>query len=47
MAVGALSAFLGAYVGKRLMHKVTLSAVQRLVAVGMFMIGSGLMLGWL
>ncbi len=26
---------------------VTLSAVQRLVAVGMFMIGSGLMLGWL
>lgn len=47
VAVGALSAFLGAYVGKRLMHKVTLSAVQRLVAVGMFMIGSGLMLGWL
>ena len=47
VAVGTLSAFLGAYVGKRLMHKVTLSAVQRLVAVGMFMIGSGLMLGWL
>ena len=47
VAVGMGCAFLGAYVGKRLMHKVTLRAVQRLVAAGMFLIGGGLILGWL
>ena len=46
MAVGMGCAFLGAYVGKRLMHKVTLRAVQRIVAAGMFLIGGGLILGW-
>ena len=47
VAVGMGCAFLGAYVGKRLMHKVTLRAVQRLVAAGMLLIGGGLILGWL
>ncbi|MFN2329141.1 MAG: TSUP family transporter [Chromatocurvus sp.] len=42
-----LAAFLGAFVGTRLLEKVTLSTVQFIVAVGMIGIGSGLVAGWL
>ena len=40
-----LSAFIGAYVGKRLLHKVTLRAVELAVAIMMVGIGGGLASG--
>ena len=41
------SAFLGVYLGKRLLTKVTLRAVELIVAVLMVLIGSGLAVGLL
>lgn len=45
--VASLAAFLGAWLGKRMLGKVTLVLVQRLVAVMMLAVGAGLLLGWL
>ncbi len=42
-----LTAFLGAFIGLRILEKVTLLAVQRLVALCLVAIGSGLAAGWL
>lgn len=47
IAVGTLCAFIGALAGKYLLKKVTLRAVQLIVALAMLGIGSGLVLGWL
>lgn len=44
-AVATLAAFLGAYLGKRLLKKVTMSFVQRLVGVMLMAIGLGLASG--
>ena len=46
--VGAavLCAFLGAWAGNRWLHKVTLSSVQRIVAVALFAMAIALMAGW-
>ncbi|SDX50656.1 hypothetical protein [Nitrosomonas halophila] len=43
--VGSLCAFIGAFAGKRILHKITLHTVRQVVAGAMFVIGSGLMLG--
>lgn len=45
VAVATLSAFLGAFVGSRVLKKITLRAVQIVVAVTMIALGSGLALG--
>ena len=47
VTVGTLCAFAGALIGARLMHKVTLRAVQGVVAGMMLLIGSGLIVGLL
>ncbi len=45
VAVGTVCAFIGAFVGKRLLQKVTLRAVQFIVAIAMLMIGLALVAG--
>jgi hypothetical protein len=45
VAVACLCAFSGALIGKRLLRKVTLRAVELTVAVAMFVIGAGLIAG--
>jgi uncharacterized membrane protein YfcA len=45
IVVATACAFLGAFLGKRLLKKVTLRAVQVVVALGMLLIGSGLAAG--
>ncbi len=45
--VGIVCAFVGAVVGKRVLHKVTLRVVQVVVATGMLLIGTGLLSGLL
>lgn len=45
VAVGAVCAFIGAFAGARLLHKVTLAALRIIVAAAMLGIGSGLVLG--
>jgi ParB family chromosome partitioning protein len=45
VAVATLSAFLGAFVGSRVLKKITLRAVQIVVAVTMIALGSGLASG--
>lgn len=45
--VATLCAFAGAFLGTRILHKVTLRAVQLVVAMAMLGIGSALVLGWL
>jgi uncharacterized membrane protein YfcA len=47
VAVGSICAFIGAFVGKRVLQKVTLRTVQLIVAVAMLGIGVGLLLGLL
>ena len=47
VAVGAICAFIGAFVGKRVLQKITLSTVQLVVAIAMLCIGTGLALGLL
>jgi len=47
VVVAALSAFLGAWLGKRMLQKVTLRAVRWTVAVLMMLVGAGLAAGWL
>lgn len=47
VAVGTICAFIGAFVGKRVLQKVTLRTVQLIVAIAMLGIGTGLALGWL
>ena len=42
---GTVCAFIGAWVGKRVLRKVTLRAVQIVVAAGMLVIGTGLATG--
>ncbi|MFA5032088.1 MAG: sulfite exporter TauE/SafE family protein [bacterium] len=42
LIVACLSAFIGAYVGKRLLKKVTIRTVQLIVAIMMFLIAIGL-----
>jgi uncharacterized membrane protein YfcA len=43
--VGTVCAFIGAFVGKRILQKVTLLIVQNVVAAGMLLIGAGLVAG--
>lgn len=45
--VGSICAFIGAFVGKRALQKVTLRTVQLIVAMAMLGIGTGLALGLL
>lgn len=45
VVVGTVCAFIGAYVGKHLLQKVTLRAVQNVVAMAMLLIGVGLATG--
>ncbi|HEX5685894.1 MAG TPA: TSUP family transporter [Ideonella sp.] len=45
VAVGTICAFVGSFVGKRVLQKVTLHAVQITVAVAMLLIGAGLAVG--
>lgn len=45
VGVAILCAFLGAFVGSRLVKKITLRAVQLTVAAAMVILGSGLALG--
>jgi uncharacterized protein len=45
VAVGAICAFTGAFMGKRMLQKVTLHTVQVVVAVAMLLIGAGLAAG--
>lgn len=45
LAVATLSAFLGAFIGSRLMKKVTMRAIQFLVAIMLLLIAAGLGLG--
>lgn len=45
VAVATLSAFLGAFVGSRVLKKITLRTVQIVVAITMIALGSGLALG--
>ncbi|SDT32714.1 sulfite exporter TauE/SafE family protein [Pseudomonas oryzae] len=47
VAVGTICAFIGAFVGKRVLQKVTLRTVQFIVAIAMLGIGAGLALGLL
>jgi uncharacterized membrane protein YfcA len=47
VAAASLSAFTGAFIGARLLEKVTLRTVQLTVAACMMGIGLGLALGWL
>lgn len=44
--VAVSSAFAGAYLGKRFLHKVALRTVHAVVAAAMLMIGAGLVTGW-
>lgn len=45
VAVGTICAFIGSFVGKRVLQKVTLRTVQIVVAVAMLLIGVGLAAG--
>lgn len=45
VAVGTICAFIGSFMGKRMLQKVTLRTVQIVVAVAMLLIGVGLMAG--
>lgn len=45
VAVGTICAFIGSFVGKRVLQRVTLHTVQIMVAVAMLLIGSGLAVG--
>lgn len=45
ITVGVICAFIGSFVGKRLLHKITLRAVQLIVAGMMLVVGFGLQLG--
>ncbi|MDH0894613.1 MULTISPECIES: TSUP family transporter [unclassified Pseudomonas] len=47
VAVGAVCAFIGAFLGKRMLQKVTLRTVQLIVAGAMLGIGAGLTIGLL
>lgn len=47
VAVGTICAFIGAFMGKRILQKVTLRTVQVTVAIAMLGIGTGLALGLL
>ena len=47
LAIAAASAFLGAWLGARLLHKATLRGVQLAVGVGLFAIAAGLGAGLL
>jgi uncharacterized membrane protein YfcA len=47
VVAATLSAFVGAFVGKRLLKKITLRGVQLTVALCMMAIGVGLSAGWL
>jgi len=45
IAVGTTCAFIGSFVGKRMLQKVTFRAVQIIVALAMLLIGAGLVCG--
>ena len=45
VVVGTICAFIGSFVGKRLLQKVTLRTVQMMVAIAMLLIGVGLVVG--
>lgn len=46
VVAASLAAFLGAFIGRRLLNKVTLRTVQLIVATCMMGIGTGLVAGW-
>jgi uncharacterized membrane protein YfcA len=43
--IGAVAAFCGVLVGKRFLHKVTMKSVRTLVAILLFGVGAGLLVG--
>ncbi len=45
VSVGIICAFVGAFVGRRVLHKITLRTVQIVVATAMLVIGTGLLTG--
>lgn len=45
VAVGTVCAFIGSFMGKRMLQKVTLRTVQIVVAAAMLLIGAGLAAG--
>ncbi|HLD65322.1 MAG TPA: sulfite exporter TauE/SafE family protein [Pseudomonas sp.] len=47
VAVGTICAFIGAFVGRRILQKITLRRVQFIVAIAMLGIGTGLAIGLL
>lgn len=47
ITVGTICAFIGAFVGKRILQKITLRTVQLIVAIAMLGIGTSLALGLL
>ncbi len=47
VAAATLSAFIGAYLGTKLMRKITMRAVQRTVAAMLVLLGTGVALGFL
>jgi len=47
VVTGCIAAFAGVVLGTRFLHKVTMSAVQRLTGVLLFAIGAALAAGWL
>lgn len=47
VAVGAICAFIGSFMGKQVLQRVTLRTVQLIVAMAMLGIGASLILGWL
>lgn len=47
LGAAVLAAFAGAWLGNRYLHKVTLPAVQRTVALMLFAVALGLLSGWL
>ena len=47
VAAAVLSAFIGAFVGNRLLKKITLPTLQRFVAGALLMVSVALMVGWL
>lgn len=47
MLAAVSSAFAGAWLGRRLLHKVTIAVVERVVAALLFTLGAGLALRWI
>jgi uncharacterized membrane protein YfcA len=47
LGTAILAAFLGAWLGNRYLKKVTMRGIQRMVAILLVLVATGLLLGWL